>query len=117
MSRILSNILLKTMRPDRMRILGELNKSQWLTPAELQRQSTASTQAMLRHAASSVPFYQEACRAAGLDASQLTADDLSAFPLITKQLMMARTKEFIDANAPQEKLRPNATGGSSGIWF
>jgi len=117
MNRFFSRTILKSTRPERVRLFHGLVKAQWQSPdrlADLNKEQLAS---ILRHAALTVPFYRDYCAQTGLDPAALTSEDLTRFPLVSKKDMMGEVKPFLNTQAGKDDLVPNATGGSSGIWF
>ncbi len=117
MNSLLARTLLKTLRPERMRLLQELEQVQWQSPESLRETSRVQLTALLRHACSNVPYYRNFCTQADIDPASVGPDDLASFPLLTKQDMMEDQGRFIDPQTPESELHPNATGGSSGVWF
>ena len=112
-----SRTLLQMRRPDRMRHFKLLEAAQWLPADDLATLSRDNLTALLRHAAQQVPYYGQVCSEAGLDPSTVTADDLDHFPRLTKTDLMEDQARFFAGNAAATDRVPNATGGSSGVWF
>ncbi len=117
MSSLLARALLKTMRPERMRLLKELKETQWRSPAYLEELNRTKLSALLLHSCANVPYYRDFCAQAGIDPASVGADDLASFPLITKKEMIDDQARFIDPAAPASDRIRNSTGGSSGIPF
>ena len=98
--------------------LRELERAQWLSPAELQRRAEARLDRLLRHAATHVPFYREAFRRLGLDPTQaIGSDGLRALPVLGKSAYRERPEEFFADNVPAFRRVRRLTSGSSGEPF
>jgi phenylacetate-coenzyme A ligase PaaK-like adenylate-forming protein len=117
MSSTLSRSLMKMMRPDRVRLLDDLERVQWLPADDLADMSRKQLDSLLRHACTNVPFYRDFCAQAGLNPETVGHRDLAAFPLRTKHDLSADMDNYKNAVAPATDFHANATGGSSGSWF
>ena len=97
--------------------LESLERSQWLTRAEVERLQMDKLKALLRTAVQHSPWHAERIRAAGLDVSDprvaLTLDDLRRLPTMTKQDARANVERIHWPGVPGGSFRYN-TGGSSG---
>ncbi len=97
--------------------LERLERSQWLTRAELERLQMEKLKLLLRTAAHRSPWHAERIGAAGLDvregAADLTLDDLRRLPTMTKQDARANVDRICWPGVPGGAFRYN-TGGSSG---
>lgn len=72
-------------------------------------------QAMLAHANENVPFYRNLWRQAGVDPRQVKClDDLVAFPITTKAMLLAAGDEARDQTQPASSLTRNFSSGSTG---
>ncbi|HEX2010711.1 MAG TPA: AMP-binding protein [Roseateles sp.] len=98
---------------DSVRLRQELERSQWLAPAELEALQLQRLNTLLRDAARDVPYYRELFAREGIAAGQFTRlSDLQRLPFLTKPLIRAHT-EALKSGAAQGLARFN-TGGSSG---
>ncbi len=95
----------------------KLVRQQWESSEVLQASCQIKVAAMLRHAASQVPYYRKYCRENGLAPETLTFADLARFPLVDKKIILAQANNFLDPGVAAEDLVPNFTGGSSGTPF
>lgn len=96
--------------------LREMERAQWLSPAELQERTQARLAPLLRHAAENVPFYRDVGRGLGLDSNTLrTIDDLRALPVVSKATYRSQPLErFLAANIPVYRRVERVTSGSTG---
>ncbi len=97
--------------------LENLERSQWLTRAEVERLQMDKLKLLLHTAMQHSPWHAERIRAAGLDAGDpgtvLTLDDLRRLPTMTKQDARANIGRIHWPGVPGGSFRYN-TGGSSG---
>lgn len=97
--------------------LDALERSQWLTRAELERLQMDKLKTLLSTAVRHSPWHAERIRAAGLNidetAATLTLDDLRRVPTMTKQDARANIEHIHWRGVPGGSFRYN-TGGSSG---
>jgi phenylacetate-CoA ligase len=93
----------------------EMERTQWLSPLELQALQGQRLHALIQHAYDTVPYYQGVLDATGIAPADVRqAADLGQLPLLTKEILQTRREELISAaSAPRERL-PNQTGGSTG---
>lgn len=100
--------------PPRLRLLAELEQTQWLPAAELERRQRSRLRDMLQHAVATVPFYQERYAVAGLPTD---ADDLLArfadLPIVEKADIRERLDDMLSTAVPAADLRTAKTGGST----
>ncbi len=117
MKSLLSRALLRTMRPGRYQRFLEFRSNERLPAADLAALGKRRLTSLLRHACRTVPFYREFCRHNGLDPEHVDAGDLPRFPSLDKHdLMRDQERFYSDARDLNDRV-PNATGGSSGVWF
>jgi phenylacetate-CoA ligase len=105
------------VRSGAMREYDRLQVAQWLPPAEFEAESRKGLADLLRWACVQVPYYSEFCQEAGLDPTRLEADDLPAFPLMTKRELMDRQERFLASGRVTPDSLATSTGGSSGVVF
>ena len=93
--------------------------AQWLTSDQLRTRSEERLAALLRHAATEVPFYREAYARLGLVAGALgSVRDLSALPVLTKKKYREQgMATFCAGNVPRHRFFERTTSGSSGEPF
>jgi phenylacetate-CoA ligase len=100
-----------------MREFQRLQTAQYRPRAELEAESRKALTAILRWACAEVPYYREFCSQSGLDPARVGADDLPAFPLVTKHDLMDRQERFFTSGRLGSQARPASTGGSTGVVF
>ena len=120
---IYPTILEKIILPIADRLVGTMYKEQFKTFSRLDSASredivlwqNKKLQALITHVYQNVPFYTEYMNNNNISPSDIhSAEDLDKFPIIDKQLIKERFKEFIPKNINQLKYRIVSTGGSSG---
>ena len=90
-----------------------LERSQWLAPDVIEAERVARLRAFLVTIGQRVPYYTDLFRSSGFDPAALRAvHDLAALPLLTKDIIRARTDD-LKATGHGPISRYN-TGGSSG---
>jgi len=100
---------------DVLRLLPELERSEWLSSDETRARQWKRLLSLLEHAGSGVPFYRELFGREKFDPAALREpSDLSALPVLTKDLIRERGKELLSADAASRGAVVNATGGSTG---
>lgn len=99
----------------RLKVLRELERSQWLPEAKLLERQERLLRAACLHAATHVPHYRDAFSAAGLDPSSMTIERLRRLPLLSKGKIRELGAELIAEGLSPEQLRFHKTGGSTGV--
>lgn len=95
-----------------VRVRKALERSQWLSAAELDALRMAGLKRLLTIAGAEVPYYRELFRNEGFDPARLERfEDLSALPRLTKEAIRANGEAM---KRPGATLRPMSTGGSTG---
>lgn len=93
----------------------ELDRTQWLTPAEIAGRQLSSLRALLTDVAAVNPFYQARFREAGLDPARLESlDDLRRLPVLTKATVRQQTTDLLSTDVDRTTLMQAKTGGSTG---
>jgi phenylacetate-CoA ligase len=93
----------------------ELEASQWLPRAELERRQAESLRRLLAHAHRHCPYYRDEWDRLGLRPDRVrTLADFAAWPLTTKDDIRAH-RPRMRADVPGLKILSKATGGSSGV--
>ncbi|MBS0377867.1 MAG: phenylacetate--CoA ligase family protein [Proteobacteria bacterium] len=102
-------------RSRRLRVLRELERSQWLPQEELERRQRLKLEALLRHAADRSPFYTRLFRESGFDATQFESQSFARLPLLTKSAIRASTDDILARGYDRSQLGQHKTGGSTGV--
>lgn len=96
-----------------VRLLRELEQTQWLPGEELQVMQVNRLRAFLIQAGKHVPYYQKLFSECSFVPENLTSiSDLAAVPFLTKQIIRENTNNLRSSRA--KKLVKYNTGGSSG---
>jgi phenylacetate-CoA ligase len=92
-----------------------LRESQSWPRMRIEALQTEKARRLAARAAEGSPYYRELFRRIGLDPASLSAaEDLTALPLLTKDLARRHAAEIRPAERRGVKLLPNSTGGSTG---
>jgi phenylacetate-CoA ligase len=98
---------------------SELEQSQWLDAAGLQRLQADRLQAIVGHAAAHVPYWRERFAALKLDAARLDLPrDMERLPLLDKNDVRAAGMSLV-ADEARRPLVSGSTSGTTGspVWF
>src|SRR5947209_3871696 len=94
--------------------LANLERTQWLSRAELDALQLAALKKLLAHAAANCTYYRDSWGASGLDPEQVeTVEDFRRWPVIDRDVVRAHRME-LRAAVPGLRLIRKATGGSTG---
>jgi phenylacetate-CoA ligase len=97
------------------RYLAELERSQWLTRAELGALQFSALQRLLTHAFANCPYYREEWQRLGLAPERFrTIEDFSHWPVIGREVILDH-RQRMRAQIPGMRLIQKSTGGSSGV--
>jgi phenylacetate-CoA ligase len=95
-------------------ILSDLERSQWLSPEELEIRQLSELRALVAHAHANVPHYRDEMKRAGVHPSQLrTLRDFWAFPVLTRDGAQA-SGDARKSVAPPLPVIVKRTSGTSG---
>jgi phenylacetate-CoA ligase len=95
------------------RYLSDLNKSQWLAPAELNQLQFSALQRLMTHAFDRCPYYRSSWEALNLGPAKLKQpDDFGRWPVIDRGVISEHRQQMRANGAAQ--LLSKSTGGSSG---
>jgi phenylacetate-CoA ligase len=98
-----------------MRHLREYERTQYLSPSELQELQVERLRRLIVHAYQRCPFYGRQFDAAGIHPLGIRAlDDLRAVPVLEKHHIQEHRDDIVAIGWPQHDLLPNLTGGSTG---
>jgi len=99
----------------RLRILRELERSQWLPLETLRARQSERLARILRYAAAHSPYYERVFRQLRLDPGNFQSADLQALPLLTKAIIRSSTDEILSREFARSALGAHKTGGSTGV--
>ena len=95
--------------------LRKLEKSQWFTRAEIERNQEQKLQALIRHAYKNVPYYHHIFRERGIRPEDIkTKADLGKIPLLTKDIIRNHFDELVAVNIPDSQRIAVHSSGSTG---
>jgi phenylacetate-CoA ligase len=95
--------------------LAILERTQWLTPEELERLQIDSLRALLDHAGRRVPYWRELFARLGFDARGVRSlDDLEVLPLLTRDIIQERFDDLVDPELHPTNIR-KGTSGTTGV--
>lgn len=86
----------------------------WAGPEEVHRRQVERLNTLLEHAAREVPYYRRLVEQRRLPLPLTRLEDLSAWPVLTKDIIRAEGEGLLAEKWPRDQLRRLATGGSSG---
>jgi phenylacetate-CoA ligase len=94
-------------------------RTQWLEPDGLRRLQESSLRRLVDHAVSTVPYYRQLFKQAGLEPEDVrTLDDLQHIPLTKKSTLQSLDlKEMTSSSYAPDQLVSERTSGSSGRPF
>jgi phenylacetate-CoA ligase len=95
--------------------LKELEKSQFLSTAEIRDLQLRRLRTLLLHAFENCPFYRERFNRADFDPKKVqTLQDIRSLPILTKQDIQKNKMQMKAINYTDKMLSENKTGGSTG---
>jgi len=99
----------------RLRILRELERSQWLPLETLRARQNERLKQMLRYAAAHSPYYERVFREQRFDPEHFQLPAFQALPLLTKAIIRSSTDEILSREFARSALGEHKTGGSTGV--
>ncbi|MBI5838092.1 MAG: phenylacetate--CoA ligase family protein [Candidatus Eisenbacteria bacterium] len=97
------------------RILRELERTQYLPPAEIRARQEEKLHALIAWAGERCPFHAGRFRAAGLDPASFSMDDFRRLPPLTKADVRAHGADLLARGFPEAKRLASKTGGSTSV--
>jgi phenylacetate-CoA ligase len=95
----------------------QLEQSQWWSQEQLQTQQMLQLKALLTHAQTTVPYYQQSLKEiAAFESAPLTPELFSSLPLLTRVALQQQGKQLLSTALPKDHLpvEPERTSGSTG---
>jgi phenylacetate-CoA ligase len=99
----------------RLRILRELERTQWLPPATLKARQEQRLKQLLRYAATYSPYYERMFHQYRFDPDQCDAAAFANLPLLTKSIIRSSTDQILSREFERGALGVHRTGGSTGV--
>jgi phenylacetate-CoA ligase len=94
--------------------LAQMLRNESRTPAALEARQSKQLSALVRHAASQVPFYRDLYAAHRIEAASFkTLHDLQSLPMVDKQMLRAAGASVLSRDAPAQRVTIR-TSGSTG---
>lgn len=95
--------------------LEQLKLSEWYSKEQIEEYQSEQLKILIRHAFDHVPYYRATMKQLGLSPEDIQSkEDLPKLPLLTKDIIRARFREFIADNASEKKLVHGHTSGTTG---
>ena len=95
--------------------LGALQKSQFLPLDSLRDMQRRRLRRLLQHVYDHVPYYQSMMRRMGIQPQDVRdLADLSALPLLSKEMIAGMTEDLLADNFPPARRQERFTGGTTG---
>ena len=94
----------------------QLERSQWLDPARVRALQMLQLEALVRHAAASVPFYADRVRPAFDRAGRFSAESFARLPLLTRSELQSGFEALTSRQIPPShgRVATVRTSGSTG---
>lgn len=99
----------------RLRVLHQLERSQWASREDLLARQAALLRAQATHAVRTVPYYRGTFAAASIDPERMTVADLLRLPILTKSKIRELGTGLVAIGYDPQALRHHKTGGSTGV--
>ena len=102
---------------NKLRLLHQVRKNQWLKTSELEKLQVKKLRAMIKHAYKNTEFYHRKFKDAGIRPEDIkTVEDLKKIPFTTKaEVRKAFPEGIVSKNVDISKCRVVSTGGSTGV--
>lgn len=99
----------------RLKVLRELERTQWLPQATLRARQRERLQHILGYAAAHSPYYERLFRQSGFDPARFEEAAFARLPLLTKSIIRSSTDEILSRQFTRAQLGEHKTGGSTGV--
>ena len=99
----------------RLRVLRELERSQWLPEATLRARQRARLESMVAYAAQNSPYYARLFAENRFDATRFDLAAFARLPLLTKAIIRSSTADILSRQFARSQLGEHKTGGSTGV--
>lgn len=116
MRRLGIRVMEKARKTDALSLLPALEKSQWLTGEDLEKEQVLQLRRHLEYCGREVPYYRDLFEGLGFDpAGVRSLRDLAALPLLDKEAIKEAGERLLPAQYKALGPRPKQTSGSTGI--
>lgn len=99
----------------RLRVLRELEDSQWLPLEELRSRQRARLEQIVRYAGEHSAYYRRLFHTYGFDPTRFDLQAFRGLPVLTKADIRAHTDEILSNEFDRASLGEHKTGGSTGV--
>jgi phenylacetate-CoA ligase len=101
--------------PKSQALLGEFQLYEFSSPEILEKVQSGKLRKLLQHASSKVPYYRQLFESIGLKPAALRLpQDFAQIPVLSKDILRDRKEELLAEPVDRQKLKWNASGGSTG---
>lgn len=109
-------LMLKALRPNRLKALHQLEESQWISREEIRRAQREKLRQLLRQAAFHVPYYREEFGRLGIIPEDIKdLEDLGRLPVLKKDHIRDNISRLVADNVAPKDCWPSSTSGSTGV--
>lgn len=100
----------------RLRVLNELEKSQWCSARDLYEMQSQRAERIVKYAGRHSPYYESLFHRCGFDVTAAwNYEKFRQLPLLTKADIRANSADMISSAFSKERLGSHKTGGSTGV--
>lgn len=99
----------------RLRVLRELQDTQWLPLEEHKSRQRQRLAAIVRYASEHSGYYRKMFQTHGFDATRFDLQAFRSLPVLTKADIRAHTDEMLSDEFKRDELGQHKTGGSTGV--
>jgi phenylacetate-CoA ligase len=101
--------------PKSQALLGEFQPYEFSSRETLEKVQSQKLRKLLEHASSKVPYYRELFESNGIKPAALRLpQDFAQIPVLSKNILRERKQELLAETVDPQKLKWNASGGSTG---
>jgi phenylacetate-CoA ligase len=101
--------------PKSQALLGEFQPYEFSSRETLEKVQSRKLRKLLEHASSKVPYYRELFESNGIKPAALRLpQDFAQIPVLSKNILRERKQELLAETVDPQKLKWNASGGSTG---
>jgi len=105
---------MRESRLDELRFRKEFSTLPTMPVAELRRRQEQRFRDVIKHAFSNCDFYRRELNDIGVHPSELGVDEISVFPILSKEIIRENIEGLIAKNISPDTLTEASTGGSTG---
>jgi len=92
-----------------------LEKTQWLSPSEIEELQNKKLRSLIRHSYDNVPYYRKMFNDHGIYPDDIkTRQDLPRIPILTKEIIRKNLPDLIAKNFPRSNILERSSSGSTG---